>query len=225
MGIIYCYTNLINNKKYIGQTINPEQRKKQHYSSAFNKNDKDYNSIIHRAFRKYGYENFKYEILKDNIEDIDTLNILEEYYITLYNTKVPNGYNVLDGGLNAKKPHTEATKEKLMRSKMFLSEDEVIKIREAYSRKESPKQYFEKYYKDKMHYNSFLNIWSGRKYRYIRPDLIEEGRHTKLNKEIVKQIREDRDKNHLSYQQLANKYNISKSTIADIITFRTWKNV
>lgn len=41
MGIIYCYTNLINNKKYIGQTINPHQRFLQHKSSAFNEKDKD----------------------------------------------------------------------------------------------------------------------------------------------------------------------------------------
>lgn len=45
-----------------------------------------------------------------------------------------------------------------MRSKMSLSEEEIIKIREGYSKKKSPKQYYEKYYKDKMHYNSFLNI-------------------------------------------------------------------
>ena len=81
MGIIYCYTNLINNKKYIGQTINPEQRYKQHLSSAFNPNDKEYDSLIHRAFRKHGFNNFQYSILIDDINHIDLLNNLERYYI------------------------------------------------------------------------------------------------------------------------------------------------
>ena len=57
------------------------------------------------------------------------------------------------------------------------------------------------------------------------PEVFEKGRHTKLNAEIVKKIREDREKNKLSYTKLAEKYHISKSTIADIITKRTWKNV
>lgn len=49
----------------------------------------------------------------------------------------------------------------------------------------------------------------------------EKYRHTKLNTEIVKNIRKDREENNLSYQKLAEKYNISKSTIADIIKKRT----
>lgn len=225
MGIIYCYTNLCNGKKYIGQTINPDQRKAQHYSSAFNPKDKDYEAILHKAFRKYGYENFEYKILAQDIEDINILNSLEIYYIKYFNTKVPFGYNILDGGANASKPKSEETKEKLMRARMELSEEEIIKIREAYSRKESPKEYYEKHYKDKMHYNSFLNIWSGRKYKYIKPELIETGRHTKLNAELVKQIRKERQETNLSYQKLADKYKISKATIADIINYRTWKEV
>lgn len=224
MGVIYCYTNLINNKKYIGQTINPKQRYRQHKSSAFNENDKDYNSLIHRAFRKYGYDNFKYEILAQ-ANDIEVLNQLEIYYIKKYNTKVPYGYNIEDGGKNCSRPMTEEQKEKLMKSHASLTEEEVIELRLAYQRGESPKIIYDQKYKNRLHYNAFLNIWSGQRYKTIMPEAIQKGRHTKLNKEIVQSIRNDREILKLTYKQLAKKYKISSSTIADIIKRRTWKNV
>ena len=80
-------------KKYIGQTINPEQRHIQHKSSAFNNKDNDYDTPLHRAFRKYGYNNFKYEIL-DEANTIEELNGLEIYYIAHFKTQIPNGYNI-----------------------------------------------------------------------------------------------------------------------------------
>ena len=84
MGIIYCYTNLKNNKRYIGQTLNPESRYAAHKSAYKNPNNSEYDSLINRAFRKYGYENFKYEVLAKDIDDINILNELEIYYINFY---------------------------------------------------------------------------------------------------------------------------------------------
>jgi len=57
------------------------------------------------------------------------------------------------------------------------------------------------------------------------PEVFEKGRHTKLTADIVKKIRKDKETLNLSYQKLADKYGISKSTIADIINYRTWKDV
>ena len=76
MGIIYCYTNLINGKKYIGQTINPSQRYSAHKSTHLNEKDPEYDSLFHRALRKYGWDNFKYEVLNET-DDINLLNELE----------------------------------------------------------------------------------------------------------------------------------------------------
>ena len=56
MGVVYCYTNKINNKKYIGQTLWEKQRYNQH------KNCYE-DSLFHRAIKKYGFDNFNYEIL------------------------------------------------------------------------------------------------------------------------------------------------------------------
>jgi group I intron endonuclease len=224
MGIIYSYKNLINGKQYIGQTINPEQRFKQHKSSAFNEKDKDYNSLLHRAFRKYGYDNFEYTVLAET-DDIDILNELEIAFIKKYNTKVPYGYNIEDGGRNCKKPQTEEQKRKLMEAHASLSKEEVIELRLAYKNNESPKKIYDEKYKDRLHYNSFLNIWSGRRYSSIMPEVINNGRHTKITAEIAKAIRKDREETKLSYQKIAEKYNISKSTVADIVNKRTWKNV
>ena len=86
---VYKIENKINHKIYIGQSIHPEQRFLEH---ARGNNEK--NSPIHRAFRKYGRENFSFEIL-GWFEDY---NEKEKEYIIKYNSKVPNGYNIQSGG-------------------------------------------------------------------------------------------------------------------------------
>lgn len=60
---IYCFTNKINNKKYIGQSRDLETRKKSHLRNYDNPNLVTYNGLFYRAIRKYGIDNFDYEIL------------------------------------------------------------------------------------------------------------------------------------------------------------------
>ena len=107
MYTVYKITNKINNKSYIGSSIRVEKRWAQHKNVAFNQNDTQYNYPLYKAFRKYGYENFKYEVLIDKINDIEALNQFEIYFIKLFNTQRPNGYNIEPGGKNSLKPKTE----------------------------------------------------------------------------------------------------------------------
>lgn len=96
---IYCFTNTINNKKYIGQSINLKARIKTHYSSY--KNPKYNHLALYKAFLKYGIENFQLEII-EYVEPIDNiksyLDQLEIKYIKEYNSYSPNGYNMTKGG-------------------------------------------------------------------------------------------------------------------------------
>lgn len=88
---IYKIENLLNNKCYIGQSIDIEQRWLKHKSA---KDD----FLIHKALRKYGIENFIFEILV--ICDQNELNAKECEYIKKYNSLIPNGYNMIQGGSN-----------------------------------------------------------------------------------------------------------------------------
>ena len=226
MGFIYCFTNNVNGKKYIGQSISKgNARYNNHKSSYKNPDDCEYESPLHRAFRKHGFKNFTYEVLAQDVENIDLLNQLEIQYIQQYNCQIPNGYNIEPGGKNCAKPKTIEHRKKEIWAQAKLTEEEVIELRKAYQRKESPTKIYKEKYEDIMHYNSFLNIWSGRRYALIMPEVFEKGRHTKLNAETVKLIRKDREETNLSYGKLAEKYGISKGTIADIINKRTWKDV
>lgn len=99
---IYKITNLINNKIYIGQSINIEKRINAHFAYAFSKGAKEYNTPIHNAIRLYGKESFKWEILKECTEE--ELDDLEIYYISLYNSTDRNiGYNLTTGGFGGHK--------------------------------------------------------------------------------------------------------------------------
>lgn len=60
---IYKITNLINNHSYIGLSSNIEKRIKDHIAHAYCK--KEWNKPLYCAFRKYGIENFKWEILEE----------------------------------------------------------------------------------------------------------------------------------------------------------------
>lgn len=93
---IYKIVNKINNKVYIGQSININRRIKEHFWKAQCEKDVSYNSALHSAIRKYGKENFKWEVIEEcEIEEIDEK---EKYYIQFYNSLTPNGYNILEGG-------------------------------------------------------------------------------------------------------------------------------
>ena len=88
---LYQITNLINGKIYIGKTNNITKRWSNHRCS------NDPNMVIARAIRKYGKENFKFEVLYKNVP-IDEIDELEIQTIKDKNCRIPNGYNVAEGG-------------------------------------------------------------------------------------------------------------------------------
>lgn len=90
---IYKYTNIINNKIYIGQSKDILCRQKQHLYESKNIRD---NSIFHKAIKKYGIKNFNFEIIEEC--DQNKLNEREIFWIAYYNSLVPNGYNMTPGG-------------------------------------------------------------------------------------------------------------------------------
>ena len=96
-GIVYKYTNKINGKIYIGQTIREDIRMEQHRRC-------DSQSHFHNAIKKYGWDNFEYTIIFT--VEYDDLNIVHQLldsvevkYIDLYDSMNPHkGYNRARGG-------------------------------------------------------------------------------------------------------------------------------
>ena len=109
--IIYKATNKINNKIYVGQTINTlEYRRTQHERSINYKGTR--NTAFSKALKKYGIDNFMWEVI-DRADNLDQLNQKEEYWISKLNCLIDNGrgYNIKRGGSNYK--HHPTTKVKI----------------------------------------------------------------------------------------------------------------
>lgn len=93
MGTIYMIRNIKNDKRYVGQSVQPvEKRFRQHIEAAYLEGRRAYNTCLSRAIRKHGSDFFEVGILAEDVPDED-LDIVEAHYIDLYNTLAPNGYN------------------------------------------------------------------------------------------------------------------------------------
>jgi group I intron endonuclease len=94
MYYIYRYTNLLNGKVYVGQTVDLKRRQRQHRT--LNKSHK--NSCIYHAIKKYGIANFHFDIINQT-DSRDIANGLETRAIEENNSMVPNGYNLVKYGI------------------------------------------------------------------------------------------------------------------------------
>lgn len=111
---IYYWTNLLNNKTYVGSSINLGNRFRDYFKISYLMSGGNKNMIISKALLKYGYSNFKLEILEYCNED--NLRNREQHYLDLLQPE----YNILKiAGSSLGFKHNE---ESLSKLRLHLSE-------------------------------------------------------------------------------------------------------
>jgi len=96
---IYIVTNALNEKQYVGQTTVESNR----YGHGV---------ALKVAYNKYGKKNFTYDRICSGINNRNTLNYMERFWIKVFDTISPNGYNIEEGGSD-KDNVPESTRQKL----------------------------------------------------------------------------------------------------------------
>lgn len=243
LGRIYLITNLVNGKRYVGQTIKPiGKRLKEHFKAAFVENRC---AIICSAIRKYGKDSFSIECLQDNVL-IDDLDAAERCWIEHYDTFGKTGYNATTGGNQCR--ISDETKAKISIALMghLVSEETRKKISEAqigthvgelnsfYGKTHSEETIaqIKKTLTGKMAGEN--NPFYGKKHSeesrkknsesHIGLQAGEKHPRSKLTEKDVLEIREAAH-NGFSRAILAKQYNVGITAIDKIITRHTWRHI
>ena len=102
---VYVWTNAVNGKKYVG-TTGMAMEKRAGVNGYYYKGSPRFYSAI----QKYGFDNFSYEILADNLTKEQAAEI-EKQYIQEFDTMNPAvGYNLQEGGFPDNIPRSNATR-------------------------------------------------------------------------------------------------------------------
>lgn len=155
---IYKITEKENpNMFYIGKSNNIERRFKEHIQKSYAQSRIPFDDYI----SKKGKDAFNYEILEEC--SLEELNQKEAYWIK--KLKAKESGNKFDGGL------TNVIGENNPRAK--LTEDDVKKIRKAYTEHKKQKEVYEDF-KDKISFGYFQNLWQGKAWSHIMPEVFTE---------------------------------------------------
>ena len=93
---IYCHTNKVNGKRYVGQTIDTmEERWKEHVSAAKQHRGAP---LFGAAIRKYGSDAFDHEVLEVLITTQQEADVAETEWVKRKESRAPGGYNLAAGG-------------------------------------------------------------------------------------------------------------------------------
>jgi group I intron endonuclease len=114
--IVYCIENIIDGKRYIGQSVRGKKRWNDHKNNL--RKNKHENPYLQNAWNYYGEDNFIFSLLK-TCDNQDELCYWENFYIKEFKTKIDwgCGYNLDEGGLGGPNPSLE-TREKMSLAKI-----------------------------------------------------------------------------------------------------------
>jgi len=201
---IYKITNKLNQKVYIGQTNNLERRKSEHFRCL------EKNKILYEAIKKYGKENFTFECIEDLCSDY---NEKEKYWINYYRSYIGfddcKGYNETLGGEEPPIKYGEANNQCIHSDKIVnlvisylldtnLSVKEIAKIT-GYTNTAIRR----------------INNGELRKKDNLIYPLRKEISFISLN-ERAKLIIEELKNSNLTQKEIAEKYNVKRTTVTAI---------
>jgi group I intron endonuclease len=121
--LIYQIKHIASGKRYIGQTTRKLADRISDYNDdikLFKKGANRYKSKIVAALAKYDWTSFELTIIQDNIDNQDSLNHSECFWITYFDT-ISNGYNIREGGSIGR--HSEETKRLISEANKNPSEE------------------------------------------------------------------------------------------------------
>jgi group I intron endonuclease len=155
---IYKITEIQNpNNFYVGKSNDIERRFNEHKTKTYAQSRIPFDKEI----KEKGKDAFTYEVLEEC--SIEELSKKEKYWTDkLQATKSGNKF---DGGL------TDVVGSHNPKAK--LTEDDIIKIRKAYAAHKKQKEVYEEY-KDIITFQYFQNLWQGRSWNHIMPEVFTE---------------------------------------------------
>lgn len=210
---IYRIINLVDGKSYIGSAQNLKRRWVAHHNQLVKK--VHYNPHLLRAWNKYGFLNFKFEIL-EYVENDGLLIEREQHYLDVHKTYVrKNGYNILRfAGSTLGRKHTAKTKHlnSLRHKGKKISDTQKATVSEKLSGNKNPM--YGKKHNEKTRILMKQNQVSRNG---------EENTAVKLSNEKVVKIRELYASGMFKQSDLAKSFGVNQQSVSNIILKKTWK--
>ena len=220
---IYKITNQINKQAYIGLSKDCLKRWSDHYSKSYHSQKQDdLDKPLYKAMRKYGRENFSFEIIEEcNSEELCEREI---YWISYFDT-YKNGYNATMGG---DLPPEGAAHRGEKHPCAKLTKKDVEKCRQWYKEGRRSKEVWEENFQNIVKFSTFQNMWHGRTWKQIMPEVFENNPHPR-RKYTIEEIQKVK-KLFLEGKTCAEVYKLfeghfSRTILNDIYNQKQYKDI